>query len=111
MAAVPFAAVVFAAAVVAPTGIALGVLVREYRADRFEHGIGDEVLARDQLDREALTAALTTDELRNVRIRLIQMGGGGLGHFRTLESFLSERFVVPRKSRAAGPRLAMRRGV
>ena len=39
-----------AAAVVALARIALGVLVRQHRAGRFEHGAADEVLRRDQLE-------------------------------------------------------------
>ncbi len=40
---------VLAAAVVAPAGITLRVLVREDGAHRLEHRVADEVLGRDQL--------------------------------------------------------------
>ena len=39
----------FTAAVVTLAGIALGVLVREHRARRFEHSFADKVFAGDQL--------------------------------------------------------------
>ena len=47
-----------AAAVVAPAGLALGVLVRQPRALRLEHRRRDVVLARDQLDLPRLPVAL-----------------------------------------------------
>ena len=47
-----------AAAVVAAAGVALGVLVGEHGALRFEHGARHEVLARDHLERAALAAEL-----------------------------------------------------
>jgi hypothetical protein len=49
---------VLAAAVVAPSGIALGVLVGQDRALRLEHRAADDVLARDQLDLVLLAAEL-----------------------------------------------------
>ena len=47
-----------AAAVVAASRIALGVLVRRHGADRLEHGGPREVLGRDQLDLPALALEL-----------------------------------------------------
>src|SRR5690606_65260 len=41
---------VLAAAIVAPAGIALGVLVGKHRASRFEHRPRDDVLRGDQLN-------------------------------------------------------------
>ena len=61
-----------AAAVVAPARIALGVLVGEHRADRLEHGLGDEVLRRDQLEVARLPLGLRPDDLGDVGIDLVQ---------------------------------------
>ena len=44
----------FAAAVIAPARIALGVFVGQHRALRLEHRAADDVLGRDQLDLVAL---------------------------------------------------------
>src|SRR5581483_9574601 len=52
-----------AAAVVALAGIALGVLVREHRAHRREHGLRDVILGRDQLERVVLTLRLEADRI------------------------------------------------
>ena len=46
----------FAAAVVALARIALGVLVGEDRAHRFEHGFGNKIFRRNQLEASALAA-------------------------------------------------------
>ena len=56
------------AAVVAPAGIALGVLVGQHRAERGQHlGIG-VVLRRDHLDAVDLAALLAGDGVRDVGI-------------------------------------------
>ena len=57
-----------AAAVVAPAGVALGVLVGEDRAERLEHGLGDEVLGGDHLELAALPLGLVADGLRHLGV-------------------------------------------
>ena len=64
-----------AAAVVAPAGIALGVLVRRHRADRLEHGRPREVLGRDQLDLPALPLELAAEQLGDLGVDLGEPGG------------------------------------
>src|SRR5439155_2144049 len=65
-----------AAAVVAPPGVALRVLVRRRRADRLEHRGPREVLRRDQLDLAALAFGLALEERGDVRVDVGQPGGG-----------------------------------
>ena len=57
-----------AAAVVALARIALGVLVGHHRALRLEHGAGDDVLRRDQLDLMPLAAELALDRIGDLGI-------------------------------------------
>ena len=64
--------------VVAAARVALGVFVRQYRAGRLEDGLRNEVLRRDEFQRQRLPAGLQGDELRDLRIRL----GEGSGHSR-----------------------------
>jgi hypothetical protein len=64
-----------AAAVVAPAGISLGVLVREDRAGRVEHGLGHEVLRRDHLERVLLALELALQNARDVGIDLSKRCG------------------------------------
>ena len=59
-----------AAAVVALAGQALGVLVREHRADGLEHGRPGEVLGRDQLELVALARELGVAEAGDLGIDL-----------------------------------------
>ena len=66
---------VLAAAVVAAAGIAFGVLVGQHAAGGFEHGVGDDVLRRDQLDLVLLAVKLLADRAGNLRIALGQGGG------------------------------------
>ena len=54
-----------AAAVVAGGGIALGILVREYRAHGLHDLVADEVLRCDEFDAMRLTAALGGDQIEN----------------------------------------------
>ena len=61
----------FAAAVVPAAGVAFGVFIREHGAHRLDDGLGDEVLARDQFDREALSAAFAANEPGDFRICLL----------------------------------------
>src|SRR5438128_3374267 len=72
------------AAVVAPAGIALGVLVREQGAQRLEDGGAGQVFRRDQLERLRLPSELVADELRDLRIFLVEgpesHGGDGWAH-------------------------------
>src|SRR5262249_8031517 len=63
-----------AAAVVAPTRIALCVLVRRHRAGRLEHGRPREVLGGDQLDLAALTVELAADQVSELGIDLCEAG-------------------------------------
>jgi hypothetical protein len=62
-----------AAAVVAPAGVALGVLVRQDAAGRFEHGQADEVLGGDQLEALVLPPPLVRDGARDLRVDLLQV--------------------------------------
>ncbi len=57
-----------APAVVAPTGITLGVLVRRDARDRLEDARPGEVLGGDQLDLSALPLELTPDQLGDLGI-------------------------------------------
>ena len=59
-----------AAAVVAPSGVALGVLVREHRALAFEHRARDEVLRGDHLQRALLARELAAQHGRDLRVHL-----------------------------------------
>ena len=63
-----------AAAVVAPSGIALGVLVRQRAAQRGEHGGAGEVLAGDQLQAAAQAVQLVEDDAGDVGVE----GGQGV---------------------------------
>ena len=60
-----------AAAVVALARQALGVLVREHGAGRLEHGVADEVLGRDQLERTG------SGRCRSLRDRVEAAAGPG----------------------------------
>ena len=59
-----------AAAVVAAAGVALRVLVGEHRARGLEHGLRDEILGRDQLERERLPPTLEADQAVDLGIDL-----------------------------------------
>ena len=59
-----------APAVIARARISLGVLVGEGRAEGFEHGQGDEVLAGDELQAGLLPPDLGGDGLEDLRIDL-----------------------------------------
>src|SRR4030095_13719372 len=72
-----------AAAVVAPAGIALGVLVGHHAAGRLQHGAADEVLGGDQLQAEVLARALVGDGLVNLGIDGLQRTV--VGHLGLLE--------------------------
>ena len=63
-----------AAAVVAPSGIALRVLVGEHRALGFQHRTGDDVLRGDQLDPVLLAMQLVLNALRE---GVVGLGQGG----------------------------------
>ena len=68
----------FAAAVVAPAGIALGIFVGQHRARRLEHGARDDVLRGDQLDLLLLAMQLALQHGVDRRIGL----GEALGEHR-----------------------------
>ena len=85
-----------AAAVVAPTRIAFGILVREAGALRFQHGARHDVLGRDQLDLVLLAIELLADRAEHLGIALGQAGSeeaghGGIGLGRHLAGPLSRR--------------------
>ena len=73
-----------AAAVVAPAGIALGVLVGQHRALRLEHRHRHEVLGGDHLERALLAIELHDEDLGDLGIdlgeRCVEVVGGKLGH-------------------------------
>ena len=60
----------FASAVVAPAGKALGVLVGEDAALAVEHGLGDEVLRGDHLQRALLAFELVAQHARDLGVDL-----------------------------------------
>jgi hypothetical protein len=61
-----------AASVVAPAGVALGVLVRRHAADRFQHRRPREVLGGDELDLAPLALELAPEQLGDVRIDVLE---------------------------------------
>src|SRR4029079_10756936 len=80
-----------AAAVVAPSRIALGVLVRRYGADGLEHGGPRGVLGGEQLDTPAAALELAADEPRDLGIdrvepRLLQLLERRLGRGHDLDA-------------------------
>ena len=99
-----------AAAVVATTRIALGVLVGENRAGCLEHGRPGEVLRRDQLDLAALAVGLPADQHSDLGIVLREPPGpqtlevvGGNCHSRILLARCPGA-LVPRCPGCLGPR-------
>jgi hypothetical protein len=90
-----------AAAVIALSGIALGVFVGHHRALRLENGAGDDVFRSDQLDLVALAAKLQLDGAGDLGIGLgeagaekgVRPGGCRLAHVLSL--------LVSRDTRAA----------
>jgi hypothetical protein len=64
-----------AAAVIAPARIALRILVRHHRALGFEHGAGDDVFGRDQLDLVPLPPELALDRGEDLGIDIGEAGG------------------------------------
>ena len=73
-----------AAAVIAPAGIALRVLVGEHGAGGVQHGLRDEVLGRDHLERALLARELAVQDLRDLGVHLGERRGlkvvGKFGH-------------------------------
>ena len=67
----------FAAAVVASTGIALCVLVGEYRSLSGQHRIADDVLACDEIDLTLLTGFFSDDDCGDFGVSLLN--GSHLG--------------------------------
>ena len=59
-----------AAAVVAAARVALGVLVGQHGALRLQDRAGDEVLARDHLERALLAGELTVEDGGDLRVEL-----------------------------------------
>ena len=66
-----------AAAVVAPPGITLGVLVRQRRAQRREHCGRREVLAGDELQAATQALELADDDGRDLGILVLKRGEVG----------------------------------
>src|SRR5690606_1077349 len=77
-----------ASAVVAATGVTLGVLVGEHRALSLEHGPRHEVLGGDHLERRALAAELVGKRCGDLGVDLRERleEGGFCGHWRSLGS-------------------------
>src|SRR4029079_19235403 len=71
-----------AAAVVPPSGIPFGVLVREDRSGRLEDGLADEVLRRDQLEARRLARPFVGDRRSDLGVDIAEPGWdrGGRGH-------------------------------
>ena len=89
---------ILAAAVVAPRGIALRVLVGEHRALGFQDRAGDDVLRGDQLDPLLLAVQLVLDAVREHVIGLRQGGAeecSGIGWSESVHrGFSNAGFVV-----------------
>src|SRR5438552_2654750 len=64
-----------AAAVVAPAGQPLGVLVGEHRALRLEHRLADDVLRGDELEVVPLPLRFPADGREDLRIGPFECGG------------------------------------
>ena len=64
-----------ATAVIAPSGVALGILVRQHGPLRLHHRAADDVLRRDQLDLIALAGQFAGDRAEKLRVA----GGQCLG--------------------------------
>src|SRR3954468_3717772 len=73
---------IFAAAIIAPAGIALRIFVGEDRTLRLEHRFGDDVLGSDQLDLVALAAEFERDRLRDFGIGRGERVGEEAGRLR-----------------------------
>ena len=75
---------VLAAAVVAPAGVALGVLVGRHGALGLQDRLRDEVLGRDHLERPLLAVQLLLQRVGDLRIdvveRALEVVGGQVGH-------------------------------
>ena len=63
----------FAAAVVPLAGVSLGVLVRQGRTERLEHGAAHEVLGCYQLELGVLPVGLAAHRIKHFRIVLLQV--------------------------------------
>ena len=77
----------FAAAVPAPAGVALGVLVREAGALRFHDRAGGEVFRGDQLDVFKLPALFRLDRPEDLRVALLQRAKAGIAGAELVELF------------------------
>src|SRR5262249_20759820 len=92
-----------AAAVVALARVALRVLVGRRGADRFEDRRPREVLGGDQLDLPALAVGLARQELRDLRVDLVEPGCGQLleGLLRCARHQLDRTAASSRRSTSA----------
>ena len=95
-----------AAAVIAASGIALGVLVGEHRAGRVEHRLGDEVLRGDHLQRALLALELAPEHLGDLRVDLGQRRG--LEVLRKLVRHRGDHSIGPRPRLRAQSRASRR---
>src|SRR5690606_27422383 len=86
-----------APAVVALSGEALGVLVRERAAHRLQHGRRDEVLGGDELEPVVLPLDLAADRSKNLGVLLLEGVHGGAGGERGREATgaAPRRFSAP----------------
>ena len=62
----------FAATVISPAGITLGIFVREHRAHRFEHRFGNKVFRGNQLEARALASPFLAQDFGDFRIDFLQ---------------------------------------
>ncbi len=109
-----------AAAVVALAGIALGVLVRQRRAERGKHRRAGEVLAGDELQPAAQPLELIEHHVGDLRVLLLQRAKSGpqngvaVGTASRRRSSRRSRFhcsaTLPRRPRSPGPTGAPRAG-
>ncbi len=63
------------AAIVALAGVALAVLVLHDRAERVQHGLRGEVLARNQHQRVALPRLLALDNVKDLGVGRLRVCG------------------------------------
>ena len=98
----------FAAAIVAPPRIALGIFVGQHRALRLQHGARDDVLGCDQLDLVALAHKLPADSGGEVRVGVGQRRAKEIGHEREAPESNPQPIPNPAPARHSGERAASR---
>ena len=75
---------ILAAAVVTLAGIAFGILIRQYRPDRFEHRLGNEILRSDHLKVESQPPLFVRNRSGNLRVCLCKRSIHRVRHFEFL---------------------------